>query len=98
MDVLFAAHSGLRYLVLFAAVVALAVIGRAAEPVAVSGRAMGTTWSVKFIQPAVALTPAAVERHPARKVNRAETRERPPVVDVAHGEVGQAEDGRRQQK
>ena len=43
--------------------IVLALLGAsafAAEPVALSGRAMGTTWAVKFFQPAPALDPAGV--------------------------------------
>ena len=29
------------------------VIARASEPIVLSGRAMGTNWTVKFVQPAV---------------------------------------------
>ena len=47
-------------------------VARAAEPVAVSGRAMGTTWSVKFIQPGVALTPTVVDRSVAERLEQLE--------------------------
>jgi thiamine biosynthesis lipoprotein len=54
------------------AAVVLAVVSRAAEPVAVSGRAMGTTWSVKFIQPLEPLVPAFVERSVAERLEQLE--------------------------
>lgn len=42
--------------------------GHASEPVVVTGRAMGTTWSVKFVQPDPALDPAEVARRVTLKL------------------------------
>jgi thiamine biosynthesis lipoprotein len=55
--------------------VGLALIASAAhasEPVTLTGRAMGTTWSVKFIQPASKLAPATIERSVADRLEQLE--------------------------
>ncbi len=44
----------------------------AAEPVTLAGRAMGTTWSVKFLQPAPPLNPATLQSRIAEKLERLE--------------------------
>ena len=44
----------------------------AAESVALSGRAMGTTWAVKFRQPATPLDPAAVAAQVADRLEQLE--------------------------
>jgi thiamine biosynthesis lipoprotein len=44
----------------------------AAEAVALSGRAMGTTWAAKWVQPAAPLLPATVERHLAARLEQLE--------------------------
>ena len=43
-----------------------------AEPVALSGKAMGTTWSVKWIQPAASLAPALLERRVTERIEQLE--------------------------
>lgn len=50
----------------------LSLLARAAEPVMITGRAMGTTWSVKFIQPAVPLTPETIDRSVAERLEQLE--------------------------
>lgn len=55
------------------ALVVLAASGlRAAESVSVSGRAMGTTWSITFHQPSVAASTAAIERAVAERLEALE--------------------------
>ena len=44
----------------------------ASSLVTVSGRAMGTTWTVKFIQPSIPLPPATVERSVAERLEQLE--------------------------
>lgn len=61
---------------LFAALLASLALGRAAEPVTLSGRAMGTTWSAKFFAappPAPALDPASVTARLAAALEHLET-------------------------
>lgn len=59
----------LRWVLLLTAV---SVTAAAAEPVALSGRAMGTTWAAKWIQPAAPLSPAGVERQLADRLEQLE--------------------------
>ncbi len=61
--------SALRAALLFATV---AINATAAEPVALSGRAMGTTWAAKWVQSAAPLLPATVERHLAARLEQLE--------------------------
>jgi FAD:protein FMN transferase len=49
-----------------------ASIAAGAEPIALAGRAMGTTWSVKFVQPAQPLDPALLERRVAARFEELE--------------------------
>ncbi len=61
---------------LLLALVATLGLGRAAEPVALAGRAMGTTWSAKFLPappPAPALDPALVTTRLAAALEHLET-------------------------
>lgn len=44
----------------------------AAEPIVLNGRAMGTTWSVKFLQPATPLNPATLQARIAEKLEQLE--------------------------
>jgi thiamine biosynthesis lipoprotein len=57
----------------FLAVVLLALSSaRAAEPITLNGRAMGTTWSVKFLQPAPPLNPATLHARITAKLEQLE--------------------------
>lgn len=49
-----------------------AAVTAAAEPVALAGRALGTTWSAKWLQPAAPLSTTAVERQLADRLEQAE--------------------------
>jgi len=51
---------------------AVVTLAHASEPVALSGKAMGTTWSVKWIQPAAPLAPALLERRVAERIEQLE--------------------------
>ena len=55
-----------------ALIVALVFSLSAAEPVALTGRAMGTTWTVKFLQPAPPLNPANLHGRIAEILERLE--------------------------
>ena len=44
----------------------------AAEPMVLSGRAMGTTWTVKFFQPAPPINPAALHARVSEKLEQLE--------------------------
>jgi FAD:protein FMN transferase len=52
--------------------VALAVSASAAEPVGITGRAMGTSWSVKLIQPSTPVELAIVQRRVANRLEELE--------------------------
>ena len=58
-----------RHWLVWIGVIATAV---AAEPAAISGKAMGTTWTVKWMQPSPALTPTEVERRVAARLEELE--------------------------
>jgi thiamine biosynthesis lipoprotein len=49
-----------------------AALAPAAEPVALTGRALGTTWTVKFIQPATPLNPATLTARISATLERLE--------------------------
>ena len=64
------------FVALLASLLAGLALGRAAEPVTLSGRAMGTTWSAKFFAappPAPALDPALVTARLAATLEHLET-------------------------
>lgn len=58
--------------VVLLAMALLASGGRAAEPVAVAGRAMGTTWSVKYVPPSKPLPAGEVVREVAARLEALE--------------------------
>lgn len=62
-------HSAGRAILL---VIALAMPVRAAEPVTISGRAMGTAWSVKFVQPGSRLEPEETRQRVADRLEQLE--------------------------
>ena len=49
-----------------------AALAPAAEPVALTGRALGTTWTVKFLQPATPLNPATLTARISATLERLE--------------------------
>lgn len=58
-----------RFWLVWVAVIATAV---AAEPAAITGKAMGTTWTVKWVQPTPALAAAEVEHRVAARLEQLE--------------------------
>jgi thiamine biosynthesis lipoprotein len=62
---------GQKILIAFAFVLSVSA-ARASDSVMLSGRAMGTSWSVKFVQPAVPLAPAIVERAVSERLEQLE--------------------------
>jgi thiamine biosynthesis lipoprotein len=49
-----------------------ATLARAADPVVLTGRALGTTWTVKFLQPSPPLNPATLQTRVAETLERLE--------------------------
>ncbi len=61
-----------RMLGVIVALCAARSLSPAAEPVAIGGRAMGTTWSAKWLQPATPVDPALVQRQLADRLEQLE--------------------------
>ena len=66
-----AATGGIRF-AMMSAMLVLFSTAHAAETVALSGRAMGTTWSAKFVQPEQALVQTAVQSAIANRLEQLE--------------------------